>query len=162
MDETTFRDLLARHWTALFDPRTLERGADYQRRGLVQELQYKDDVGEGVLIGTVQGSARDPYLAGVRLEWDGGRTRLDSYCTCPLQAACKHVAATILQELRATTETPAAGGAVAPPQLGAWKTWLDTLRGDAGESATDAAVAGTQSVCAILLRSDGSQPLPAL
>lgn len=160
MDETTFRDLLARHWTGLFDPRTLERGADYQRRGLVLELRYQDDVGEGVLIGTVQGSAREPYLAGVRLAWDGVRAHLDSYCTCPMQESCKHVAATILHKLRSSAGT--AEGALAPPQLGAWKSWLDTLRSDGGEIAAEAAAPGAQSLCAILLRSDGSHPLPAL
>jgi len=36
MDETTFRDLLARHWTTLFDPHTIEKGADYLRRGYVR------------------------------------------------------------------------------------------------------------------------------
>ena len=76
MDETTFRDLLARHWTGLFDARTLERGADYQRRGLVLGLEYQDGDGEGVLLGMVQGAAPDPYAAGVRLEWDGVRARI--------------------------------------------------------------------------------------
>ncbi len=83
--ETVFRELLARHWTTLFDQRTIEKGVDYVRRGRVLGTQYEAGEGEGALIGMVEGSARDPYAAGVRLEWDGRRATLDSYCSCPLE-----------------------------------------------------------------------------
>jgi len=164
MDETTFRDLLARHWTGLFDARTLERGADYQRRGLVLGLEYQDGDGEGVLLGMVQGAAPDPYAAGVRLEWDGIHARLDSYCTCPLERRCKHVAAAILQELRGAPDGNARIESVATqPQLGAWKNWLEGLRATGIDAAPVAAHArDEESLCAILLRTDATHPLPAL
>lgn len=164
MDETTFRDLLARHWTGLFDARTLERGADYQRRGLVLGLQYEDGDGEGALMGTVQGSASDPYAAGVHLQWDGVHARLDSYCTCPLERRCKHVAATILQELRGAPDGAArVEAAPSQPQLGAWKNWLDGLRAPGAEGvAASAGVVNEDSLCAILLRGDATHPLPSL
>lgn len=92
MDETRFRDLLARHWTTLFDPHTIEKGADYLRRGYVLGTHYEEGDGEGALIGMVEGTARDPYASGVRLQLDGPRVRLDSYCSCPMQSDCKHVA----------------------------------------------------------------------
>ena len=63
MDETTFRDLLARHWTTLFDPHTIEKGADYLRRGYVLGTHYEAGDGEGALIGMVEGTARDPSAA---------------------------------------------------------------------------------------------------
>ncbi len=162
MDDSAFHELLARHWTSLFDARTLERAADYQRRGLVLGLKYEDGDGEGVLIGMVQGSAHDPYIAGVRLRWDGGKVDLDSYCTCPLQQRCKHVAATILQQLRGDGGSGRhESGAPSTPQLGAWKNWLEGLRATAEAPATHA-VPTEESFCAILLRPDTSHPLPAL
>lgn len=59
MDETRFRDLLARHWTTLFDPHTIEKGADYLRRGYVLGTHYEEGDGEGALIGMVEGTARN-------------------------------------------------------------------------------------------------------
>ncbi|MBN8727173.1 MAG: DEAD/DEAH box helicase [Xanthomonadales bacterium] len=126
MDETQFRQFLQRHLGSLLDRRTLDKGADYLRRGRVVEsrVEFAAD-GPGV-VGVVQGSARDPYLCGVTLEGgiDAGGASLDSFCTCPLGFACKHVAAMVLAELRAPA---AAAGTDAPPQLGPWQPWLDAL-----------------------------------
>lgn len=164
MDETNFRNLLARHWTSLFEPRTLERGVQYQQRGLVRALRYTAGDGEGVLIGSVQGSAREPYNAGVRLQWSGVDAELDSYCTCPMEYACKHVAALILQELRGAPASDVVDGAVPEPQLGAWKNWLDGLRavGPATSAVSSAQAPVEESVCAVLLRADLGSPVPTL
>ncbi len=164
MDETNFRNLLARHWTSLFEPRTLERGIQYQQRGLVRALRYTAGDGEGVLIGSVQGSAREPYNAGVRLQWSGVDAQLDSYCTCPMEYACKHVAALILQELRGAPASDAAEAGSVEPQLGAWKNWLDGLRavGPIAGAAPPAPALVEESVCAVLLRADGAGPVPTL
>jgi superfamily II DNA or RNA helicase len=164
MDETTFRDLLARHWTTLFDPHTIEKGADYLRRGYVLGTHYEAGDGEGALIGMVEGTARDPYAAGVRLEWDGQRARLDSYCTCPLEFECKHVAATVLFALRGKPAGQVrADLEPTTPQLGAWKNWLDGLRAPAGNEIRPLHSSTAEgSICAILLRADSAQALPTL
>ena len=153
MDETLFRQLLSRHVGTLLDPRTLQKGADYMRRGRVRETRYVAGDREGALIGTVQGSARHPYAAGIHIGLHGERVRLDSHCTCPLQFACKHVAATALQALRAQAR-PAESPAVAV-QLGAWKNWLDTLQSPA-PPAPGAAADRTETVCGILLSGSGA------
>ena len=164
VDETVFRELLARHWTSLFDQRTIEKGVDYLRRGHVLGTQFEAVGDEGALIGMVEGTARDPYAAGVRIEWDGRRAKLDSYCTCPLESGCKHVAATVLYELHGRTpgeQRPEVGPTL--PQLGAWKNWLDGLRAPppASQAAAATPVADT-SECAIMLRTDAAHPLPRL
>jgi len=166
MDETRFHDLLARHWTTLFDQRTIERGLDYLRRGNVLGTHYESMEREGVLVGMVAGSARDPYAACVRIEWDGQQARLDSYCSCPLEFECKHVAATVLYELKGKPDGQPRTELDPPTaQLGAWKAWLDGLRAPAGaatEAVATRAAAATDSLCAILLRTDSTHPLPAL
>jgi superfamily II DNA or RNA helicase len=163
MDETTFRDLLARHWTTLFDPHTIEKGADYLRRGYVLGTHYEAGDGEGALIGMVEGTARDPYAAGVRLEWDGQRAKIDSYCTCPLEFECKHVAATVLYELRGKPAGQLrADLEPTTPQLGAWKAWLDGLRTPTAGDARARVAEPAGSVCAIMLRADNAQLLPTL
>ena len=167
MDESTFHDLLARHWTTLFDQRTIEKGLDYLRRGHVLGTHFEDGEREGALIGMVAGSARDPYAAGVRIEWDGQRAQLDSYCTCPLEFECKHVAATVLYELKGKPDGQPRIDMEAPaPQLGAWKAWLDGLRAPATANVAETRSArggdAKESICAILLRTDSTHPLPAL
>jgi hypothetical protein len=167
MDESTFHDLLARHWTTLFDQRTIEKGLDYLRRGHVLGTHFAAGDREGAVCGWAAASARDPYAAGVRIEWDGQRAQLDSYCTCPLEFECKHVAATVLYELKGKPDGQPRIDLEAPaPQLGAWKAWLDGLRAPASASAAEPRGPRTgdakESICAILLRTDGTHPLPAL
>ncbi|HEY0179401.1 MAG TPA: hypothetical protein VGC30_07195 [Dokdonella sp.] len=158
MDERTFRDLLAHRWTRLIDPPTTERGAEYLRRGRVLATHYESGEREGALIGMVQGSARDPYVAGVRATQDGERIELDSYCTCPLQFECKHVAAIVLHALR-DGGGEAAADDNGSAQLGPWRAWLDALH--AAQAAHPRAAPGgrDQGVGGILLRAgDGVVP----
>ncbi len=153
MDEITFRQLLSRHVGSLLDSRTLQKGADYLNHGRVLRMHYEAGDGEGALIGMVQGSATDPYAAGVRIRQEGARVKLDSYCTCPMQTACKHVAATVLRVLRTELQR-SAGDAMAPAaaQLGAWKYWLDALRAPPARTATTAQAAPPDgTICGILL-----------
>ena len=164
MDENTFRQLLARHWSTLFDQRTIEKGADYLRRGHVLGTHYEAGDGEGALIGMVEGSVRDPYAAGVRIESRGQRVKLDSYCTCPLQVQCKHVAATVLYVLRGQTAGKLPRDvAPSPPQLGAWKTWLDTLRAPSLPGYVPPSRAErADALCAFVLRADAAGAIPQL
>jgi len=163
MDEITFRQLLSRHVTSLLDERTLAKGADYVRRGRVLATHYEPGKGEGALIGKVKGSAPSPYVAGVRLIGRGSRIELDSYCTCPVEVDCKHVAATALYVMRGGMANPAVE--IAPPagpQLGPWKQWLEALQPHAPHAPNDTAVTvprADERVCGIALRiGDGALP----
>ena len=161
MDEITFRQLLAQHVTSLLDKRTLEKGADYLRRGYVQSRHYEFGDNEGTLLGMVAGSAVDPYVAGVRLVRKGARIVLDSYCTCPMEFKCKHVAATVLSALRGVAVDNAAIASPSGPQLGAWKQWLDALRPVATQTSVRTIALPSARVCGILLRA-GSGAVPTL
>ncbi len=164
MDRSTFRERLAQHWTRLLSPHTITKGADYARRGHVVGIHYEAGEHEGALMGMVQGTAREPYAAGVRLALREGRVRLDSWCTCPLEEGCKHVAALIVHELQGALGGESRSGMEPSlPQLGAWKAWLDTLRApQLAEPRRAAAPPPEDSRCAILLRADTAHALPTL
>ncbi len=71
--------------------RIFDRGQDYQKRGLVQNLARDSD---GKLLAWVQGSSR--YATRVALR---GRNTLVSDCTCPYWDTCKHAVAVVLEYL---------------------------------------------------------------
>ena len=136
MDEGTFHSLLTGNLSRLLDPRTLEKGAEYVRRGHVLGTHYEPDGEGGTLVGMVKGGAIDPYVAAVHLLRDRARVRLDSHCTCPLQSGCKHVAATALALLRGVPAGAADEHPVPSGQLGPWKNWLDALLAPAQNAAS--------------------------
>lgn len=79
-------------WEEAFEPQILDRGHDYQRRGLVQDLQV---VGE-TLTATVLGS--QAYRLTITL--DAGEMTAAA-CDCPYaleHATCKHMAAVLVQQ----------------------------------------------------------------
>ena len=160
MDEGTFHSLLTGNLSRLLDPRTLEKGAEYVRRGHVLGTHYEPDGEGGTLVGMVKGGAIDPYVAAVHLLRDRARVRLDSHCTCPLQSGCKHVAATALALLRGVPAGAADEHPVPSGQLGPWKNWLDALLAPAQNGPVLAAERAA-SVCGILLRA-GEGALPRL
>jgi len=162
VDEITFRQLLSRHVGTLLDTRTLQKGAEYLNRGRVLRMHYEPGDGEGALIGMVKGSAVDPYAAGVRIVQDGARVKLDSYCTCPMEMACKHVAATVLRAMRGESQRLLASAAPPPgPQLGAWKYWLDGLQSPATRAAARVPIAEhAGTVCGILLCASEEDIMP--
>ncbi len=158
MDEVSFRPLLAGNLSRLLDSHTLEKGADYLRRGHVLSVKYVDGMAgekradDGTLLGIVRGGALDPYVSMLHLRRDGTRIRLDSHCTCPLQSACKHVAATALSTLRVSAaKLKDELTSPAKPQLGAWKNWLDALQTPA-PSGVPATPDRSASTCGIVLR----------
>lgn len=162
MDESTFRQLLSRHAAAVLDPHTLAKGADYLRRGRVREIWYSADAaGAGALFGRVQGSARQPYTAGIHIEVNGdARARLRTHCTCPLGGDCKHVATIALKELDARGLPVLAPPDPPPvPLLGPWASWLETLEATAGAEAEPAVP--TDRVFGLVLRL-GAGALPPL
>ncbi|MGV0111318.1 DEAD/DEAH box helicase [Arthrobacter sp. CP30] len=74
-----------------------QRGQTYAKDGAVSSLAWDADA--KLLTGKVRGSAPNDYRTKLRLGVKGdGRFRpLENFCSCPVGADCKHVAATALQ-----------------------------------------------------------------
>ncbi|AUZ86731.1 hypothetical protein CVO76_03050 [Arthrobacter agilis] len=74
-----------------------QRGQTYAKDGAVSSLAW--DAESKLLTGKVRGSAPSDYRTKLRLGLKGdGRFRpLENFCSCPVGADCKHVAATALQ-----------------------------------------------------------------
>ncbi|MFC3298397.1 hypothetical protein FJV46_02305 [Arthrobacter agilis] len=74
-----------------------QRGQTYAKDGAVSSLAWDGDA--KLLTGRVRGSAPNDYRTKLRLGVKGdGRFRpLENFCSCPIGADCKHVAATALQ-----------------------------------------------------------------
>ncbi len=74
-----------------------QRGQTYAKDGAVSSLAWDADA--KLLTGRVRGSAPSEYRTKLRLGLKGdGRFRpLENFCSCPVGADCKHVAATALQ-----------------------------------------------------------------
>jgi len=161
MDETLFRQLLSRNAASVLDKRTLDKGADYLRRGRVREVWFNQDHDAGIALGVVQGSAFDPYTAGIRIAANGGRPSIDTQCTCPLEGECKHVAAVALKVLGARVpDFTIEANTPSKPDLGAWKTWFDSLEAPRTPLPRPPAADASQ-VFGILLRA-GEGALPRL
>lgn len=74
-----------------FEDRIVDRGQKYQKQGRVSDLSTTQD---GNLIAWVEGTKR--YATTVEIT-EG--ELLDSWCTCPYAADCKHGVAVILEYL---------------------------------------------------------------
>ncbi|WP_434992457.1 SNF2-related protein [Arthrobacter sp. Ld5] len=74
-----------------------QRGQTYAKDGAVSSLAW--DAESRLLTGKVRGTAPNDYRTKLRLGLKGdGRFRpLENFCSCPVGADCKHVAATALQ-----------------------------------------------------------------
>jgi uncharacterized Zn finger protein len=97
-EELTWSDLEA--WAG---SKIVSRGKSYQRNGYVSELARTAD---GKLTAWVEGTDRYAVL----VYFDGGM--LESICTCPYWAECKHAVATVLEyleQLKKDMEVPVAG-----------------------------------------------------
>ena len=103
MEESLFRQLLSHRANSLLDQATLAKGADYLRHGRVREIRYEADDESGTLFGAIQGREPTPYSAAILIDLNGGKPRIDTRCTCPLQGECKHVAAIALKMLKLFT-----------------------------------------------------------
>ena len=82
--------------------RIVARGQSYLRDGAVRDLQRAED---GALVAWVLGSRR--YATRVSIE---GRKNLESECTCPYGATCKHAVAVVLKFLEMIKTKTAIGG----------------------------------------------------
>ncbi|QAY61251.1 DNA/RNA helicase [Microbacterium protaetiae] len=72
-----------------------ERGVEYFRSGAVRRLAWDDEV--SALTGVVNGSRSMSYRATIWLDpMRRGSPIVGSSCSCPMQAGCKHVVATML------------------------------------------------------------------
>ncbi len=154
MDEGRFRHLLAQHIDDVLDGHTLNKGADYLRRGRVRKIWYQDEGADsGCQLGLVQGADATPYTASVRIRTRGEDVDVYSYCTCPLEFECKHVAAVVLKALGDNLQIPSAVPAPATPQLGAWANWLREVAASAAP-APKVSEKSAERVFAFLMRLD--------
>ncbi|WEG10510.1 DEAD/DEAH box helicase [Microbacterium horticulturae] len=72
-----------------------ERGVTYFRTGAVRHVSWEEDA--GVLTGIVDGSRSATYRTRVQLDFARpGSPIVSTACSCPMQAGCKHVVATLL------------------------------------------------------------------
>jgi superfamily II DNA or RNA helicase len=82
---------------ASFADTDLRRGERYADEGRVLWVDRRDEPRETLVTGEVRGSRRRPYRVHVRAYPRGERWRLDTHCSCPVQIACKHAAALVLE-----------------------------------------------------------------
>lgn len=122
-------------------PRALEAGRIYRAQGRV--LHYAN--GGDTISAQVHGNERRPYDQDIVVTSSGpGKATIRSECSCPVGAACKHVAAALLEGLergsapqappralpRVETMPPPAKPGVPelPPQLASWLNALEEAR----------------------------------
>lgn len=82
-------------------PVIVGRGRPYQKKGAVENLARTED---GTLVAWVMGTQR--YATQVRIE---GKKSLESECTCPYWATCKHAVAVVLEYLECLKTASAIG-----------------------------------------------------
>lgn len=102
-----------------------DRGAAYFQEGAVLRSTWDD--ASGVLIGEVRGSGTQVYRCLIRIDpADPRGPIITTSCSCPVQADCKHIVATLLSNnARVSGDTQPAPRA-APPEKAA-PTWRDAL-----------------------------------
>jgi superfamily II DNA or RNA helicase len=123
-----------------------QRGQTYAKDGAVSSLAW--DAESKILTGKVRGTAPSDYRTKLRLGIKGdGRFRpLENFCSCPIGADCKHVAATALQSntenlLSQHERELGARTAPAPSVPEGWQTSLtELLEADAAPADTPAAL----------------------
>ena len=156
MDRSQFIQLLVRvDLGSLFSLHTLDRAADYVDSGRVLTKSYESEGQAGVLLGLVQGNSTAPYHCGFRMLPRGGRQMdVDSFCSCPVGSACKHIAAMVLETMgedwddsEATVPfslVPPPSPQQAKPDLRPWDQWLSSLNlpADAASGAAETRVLG--------------------
>jgi superfamily II DNA or RNA helicase len=135
--------LLHYEWRSTFDDRMLQRGLDYAARRRVLELELQAADPQGALLrGAVAGSGGRRYECEIRLVPQDRWLLLETDCTCPVGAECKHAAAMLLSVMTGAA-MPAPVPAVplpAPPdwqaiaaarqaeaELSSWDHWLASL-----------------------------------
>lgn len=95
------------------------RGLNYNRAGRVLKLVERTD--DGLILASVQGSARTPYRQQIAFQLDprGTLISLRAICDCPVGRDCKHAAAALIAM---ATRDAAASSPVPrlPPVLEAW------------------------------------------
>ncbi len=116
-----------------------QRGQTYAKDGAVSSVSW--DAGSKLLTGKVRGTAANDYRTKLRLGLKGdGRFRpLENFCSCPVGADCKHVAATALQSntenLLARNDDERGVRPSTQPAPGGWQASLtDLLSTDAPEA----------------------------
>ena len=100
-----------------FNTRTLQRAQGIVRNGGVLQLGW--DAEEQMVLGVVQGTAKEPYIT--TIEFDDGE--FSAYCSCPVGFDCKHAAACLLELAQNQTSQPTSLPAIAEPQVSSIENW---------------------------------------
>ncbi len=91
----------------------LARGEEYVAQGRVRTVELRAD--ENRITAQVNGSHHVPYQVDVTLLNGSTGVKLYGTCTCPMRVNCKHVAAALLQALRApATESDSSSAPIEP------------------------------------------------
>ena len=105
-----------------FDKATYARGHDYSERGKVRAVAERN----GRIEGEVTGTGGKVYHQAIFIENSKAGVLLDGDCTCPMEANCKHVVATLIEWLyKAPGEAPGSGATPAVPH--AMSAWLQQV-----------------------------------
>ncbi|MEK4115226.1 SWIM zinc finger family protein [Paenibacillus sp. FSL W8-0919] len=89
LDDMQWQELIQRT-TQTFSDLTIKRGFQYFKQGRVRSSELSDP-SSGVIDALVQGSVAEPYQVRLRVN-----SLSDSECSCPVEGACKHMAAVLL------------------------------------------------------------------
>ena len=110
---------------AVVDQTAMSRGLDYARRQRAGSLSWSKAARE--LFGKVQGQRAHKYTTKVSFEPRGDvQYPVDSFCSCPLGGACKHVAALLItaKHSKSLAAGSSGGGVKQPPP---WQRKLEGL-----------------------------------
>jgi superfamily II DNA or RNA helicase len=112
-------------------PAALSRANAYAREGRVENLAWHPDITE--LTAEVFGTAEEPYEVGVYLKPQQATYRYaGGWCTCPVSADCKHIAAVVLAANTRRVRADAGSHAARTPEP-AWKSELRRIINPAAE-----------------------------
>lgn len=110
----------------------MSRAHAYAREGRVENVAWHPEITE--LTAEVYGTAQEPYEVGVYLKPQQATFRYaGGWCTCPISADCKHVAAVVLAANTQRLRAEAAGAKAARQSEPAWKGELRRIINPGGE-----------------------------
>jgi superfamily II DNA or RNA helicase len=131
-----------------FGAATLQRAADYVRRGKVLACRHElDDDGELDIRGSVEGSAGEVYNVHAAVGRHGRSLWAYGLCGCPVGEECKHVLALLLTVRAEQAADHAAGGAT-----GQWERRLASVLDELTDGAPHGSRGGAREVKPLALQ----------
>jgi len=138
-----FRQLCER----LFYDTTQWRGQEVYHEDRVLRCQVNDLGDRCRVVAAVKGSKLTPYEVTLECWLEGKRMSMQARCTCPVGTNCKHAYAVVLavqDQMESAADpldkrwaAPARRPAPAPELSPEWRTWLNRMTREPGNSAAD-------------------------